>query len=120
MAIIRPIFRIFDYKKAVEFYVDWLGFEILDEHTFEENSPLYIRISLEGIEIHLSEHHGDCSPGAKIIVEGFVGLKDYHQKLIQKNYKYNKPGIEKAFWNEKIYCVEVIDPFGNKMIFTGE
>lgn len=120
MAIIRPIFRIFDYKKAVEFYVDWLGFEILDEHTFEENSPLYIRILLEGIEIHLSEHHGDCSPGAKIIIEGFVGLKDYHQKLIQKNYKYNKPGIEKAFWDETIYYVEVVDPFGNKIIFTGK
>ena len=23
-----PVIRIFDYKKAVEFYVDWLGFEI--------------------------------------------------------------------------------------------
>jgi hypothetical protein len=28
-----PIFRIFDYKKATEFYVDWLGFKIDWEHT---------------------------------------------------------------------------------------
>lgn len=119
MTVIKPIFRIFDYKKAIEFYVDWLGFEVLDEHIFEENSPIYLRISLAEIEIHLSEHHGDCSPGAKIFIQDFVGLKDYHQKLIEKNYKYNKPGIEKAFWNENISCVEVIDPFGNKIIFTG-
>lgn len=28
-----PILRIFDYKKAIEFYVDWLGFKIVWEHT---------------------------------------------------------------------------------------
>jgi hypothetical protein len=22
-----PVLRIFDYKKAIEFYIDWLGFE---------------------------------------------------------------------------------------------
>lgn len=27
-----PIFRIFDYNKAVELYVDWLGFKIDWEH----------------------------------------------------------------------------------------
>lgn len=28
-----PILRIFDYKKAIEFYIDWLGFKINWEHT---------------------------------------------------------------------------------------
>lgn len=27
-----PILRIFDYQKAIEFYIDWLGFEIVWEH----------------------------------------------------------------------------------------
>ena len=36
-----PVLRMFDYQKAKEFYVDWLGFEILWEHTFEENFLLY-------------------------------------------------------------------------------
>lgn len=120
MTKIKPIFRIFDYQKAVEFYIDWLGFEIIDEHTFGENFPLYLRISYGDIEIHLSEHHGDCSPGAKIYIENFVGLTEYHKKLHQKDYKYNKPGIEKAFWSREIRCVEVIDPFGNKIVFTGK
>ncbi len=34
-----PILRIFDYQKAVEFYVDWLDFKIDWEHTFEKNTP---------------------------------------------------------------------------------
>ncbi|HMT30094.1 MAG TPA: glyoxalase superfamily protein, partial [Bacteroidia bacterium] len=25
---VKPIFRIFEYKKAIEFYVDFLGFKI--------------------------------------------------------------------------------------------
>ena len=37
-----PVLRIFDYKKAVEFYVDWLEFTIAWEHVFEEGMPIYI------------------------------------------------------------------------------
>jgi catechol 2,3-dioxygenase-like lactoylglutathione lyase family enzyme len=118
--VARPIFRIFDYKKAIEFYVDWLGFKIEGEHKFDENAPVYIVISLGDLKIHLTEHHGDCSPGARIHIENFVGLKEYHKNLLAKNYKFNRPGIEKAFWDRKISCMEVIDPFGNRLTFTGE
>ncbi len=31
-----PVLRIFDYKNAIEFYVDWLGLTINWEHYFEE------------------------------------------------------------------------------------
>ena len=73
-----PILRIFDYDKAVEFYVNWLGFKIDWEHTFEENAPVYMQISLGGIELHLSEHHGDSSPGANVYVDCTV-LKAFHK-----------------------------------------
>jgi uncharacterized glyoxalase superfamily protein PhnB len=120
MTIARPIFRIFDYQKATEFYMDWLGFKIESQHKFGENFPLYTIISLGDLIIHLSEHHGDCSPGARVHIENFADIKNYHKALIEKDYKYNKPGIQKAFWNEKISIMEVIDPFGNKLTFTGE
>ncbi|MBB4805779.1 catechol 2,3-dioxygenase-like lactoylglutathione lyase family enzyme [Chryseobacterium defluvii] len=54
-----PILRIFDYRKTVEFYVDWLGFEIVWEHSFEENTPVYMEVKKNNITLHLSEHHGD-------------------------------------------------------------
>lgn len=110
-----PILRIFDYKKAIEFYIDWLGFKSDWEHTFEDNMPVYMQISKDGLYLNLSEHHGDSTPGQRVFIE-CTGLKEYHKELIEKNYKYNKPGLEKAFYNA--WSMEVIDPFGNKLTFN--
>jgi len=46
-----PIFRIFDYQKAIEFYIDWLGFTIDWKHN-PDDTPIYLQISLNGIVIH--------------------------------------------------------------------
>ncbi|MEP6597570.1 MAG: glyoxalase superfamily protein [Ginsengibacter sp.] len=91
-----PILRIFDYQKAIEFYIDWLGFTIDWQHTFEENTPVYMQVSGDGITLHLSEHHGDATPGSRVYIE-CTGLKDYHKLLIDKKYKNNRPGFEKHF-----------------------
>jgi hypothetical protein len=110
-----PIFRIFDYKKAIEFYVDWLGFKIDWEHKFDENSPIYMQVSRGEIVLHLSEHHGDCAPGSKAYIET-TKVTEYHKELSAKNYRFNHPGLEIAPWNAP--CMEVIDPFSNKLLFT--
>lgn len=110
-----PILRIFDYQKAVEFYKDWLGFEIVWEHRFEENFPIYMEVTKGGLTLHLSEHHGDATPGGKVFV-WCKDLKAYHQQLIDKKYKYNKPGIEETFYGS--WAVEVVDPFNNKISFN--
>jgi uncharacterized glyoxalase superfamily protein PhnB len=112
---IIPVLRIFDYKKAVEFYIDWLGFKIEWEHHFEENTPVYMAVSREGITLHLSEHHGDSTPGTRVYIE-CTGLKEYHTQLLAKKYKYNRPGLEESFYGT--WCVEVIDPFGNRLTFN--
>lgn len=114
-AKVIPILRIFDYAKTIEFYIDWLGFTIDWEHRFEDRSPLYMQVSKGDIVFHLSEHHGDSCPGAKIYIET-TGLKEYHKLLIEKDYKYNKPGLEQAPWNAP--SMTVYDPFGNKILFT--
>ncbi len=111
-----PIFRIFDKNKAVEFYVNWLGFSIDWEHSFFDGKPpIYMQISKSGMVIHLTEHHGDCTPGSKAFIE-CTGLREYHKKLRGKNYQYNAPGLENAPW--KALCMEVVDPFGNKLLFS--
>ena len=119
MATARPIFRIFDYTKVIEFYVDWLGFTI-DWEDKPKDAPVYMQVSLQGIVLHLSEHYGDCSPGGRIHIEDFVGLKAYHKQLLDKKYKFMNPGIGKTPWNPKTLCMEVIDPFGNRLTYTGE
>lgn len=110
-----PILRIFDYQKAIEFYISWLEFEIKFEHVFDEGMPKYLEIAREGITLHLSEHHGDASPGARVFL-WCTGLKEFHKMLIDKKYKNNRPGLEKTFYNS--LEVEVIDPFGNRLCFN--
>ena len=118
MATAISIFRIFDYAKTIEFYAGWLGFTV-DWEDKPDNSPVYMQVSLQGIVIHLSEHYGDCTPGARIHIEDFSGLKEYHSQLLAKEYKYMRPGINTTPWNSETLCMEVIDPFGNRLTFTG-
>ncbi|HFK5562236.1 TPA: glyoxalase superfamily protein [Elizabethkingia anophelis] len=110
-----PVLRMFDYQKAKEFYVDWLGFEILWEHTFEENFPVYMEIQRANIKFHLSEHHGDGTPGTHIFI-WCDGIEDFHRELSAKDYKYNKPRLQETFYEALSFTVT--DPFGNSIIFN--
>ena len=110
-----PILRIFDEAKAKEFYIDFLGFRVDWEHRFEEGLPLYMQISKDDCIIHLSEHHGDCSPGAAIRIETNE-LEAFQKQLLAKNYKYARPGIEEMPWGTK--DMSIADPFGNRLTFT--
>ena len=112
---IIPILRIFDHEKALLFYRDWLGFAVDWEHYFEPGAPVYMQVSGFGLLLHLSEHHGDGTPGSRVFVE-CTGLKAYHQTLVGKKYKYNRPGFEETFYGT--WCVEVIDPFSNVLLFN--
>lgn len=113
-----PILRIFNYDKMKEFYIDWLGFTIDWEHN-PENAPIYLGVSLGQVKLHLSEHHGDGTPGTKVFIENFPNLKSYHRELQNKSYKYMNPGIGKFPFMKSTLCMEVVDPFGNKIVFTG-
>ena len=63
-----PILRIFNVAKAKEFYVDFLGLQVDWEHRFEPGAPVDMQVS-RGDVLHLSEHHGDCSPGGCVCVK---------------------------------------------------
>lgn len=110
-----PILRIFDVTKAKEFYVDFLGFTIDWEHRFGENFPLYAQVSRAGIKLHLSEHHGDASPGSTVFI-WMRGIAQYNRELLAKDYRYYKPGLEEAPWDARV--MQVGDPFGNRLRFS--
>lgn len=118
MAVVKPVLRIFDYQRAIEHYVHWLGFQIDWEHRFEDDSPVYLQVSRNDIVLHLSEHSGDGSPGTNVFIDNFEGLQAYHQELLQKAYKYNRPGIEAPFYDPEALEVKLIDPFHNLLILV--
>lgn len=110
-----PIFRIFSVEKAKEFYIEFLGFQMDWEHHFAANTPAYIQVSRAGLRLHLSEHHGDACPGAKVFV-WMKSIEEFHREISSKNYKYLRPGIETTFYDAR--SMEVIDPFGNRISFN--
>ena len=117
MTRIIPVMRVFDYAKTIEFYMDWLGFTKEWEY-YPENCPFYMRVSIRGIALDLSEHHGECSPGARVSIDDFEGLEAYHRGLIAKQYRYMRPGLETQDWDPNIRTMTVIDPFYNRIIFN--
>lgn len=110
-----PILRIFDETKAKEFYLEFLGFRVDWEHRFEPGLPLYLQISRDDCTLHLSEHHGDCSPGSAVRIET-TDLESYRQQLLAQNYKYSRPGIQRMPWGS--HDMTIADPFGNRLTFT--
>ncbi len=109
-----PVLRSFDEAKARAFYLDYLGFTVAWEHRFAPGMPLYMQVERDGIVLHLSEHHGDATPGSTVFI-ACEGLDALHAELAAKNYPNMRPGIEKVDWGREL---TVIDPFGNRLRFT--
>ena len=110
-----PLLRIFDVARAKEFYANFLGFTVDWEHRFDDAAPVYMQISRAGLVLHLTEHHGDCCPGSTVYVR-MTGLDEFHREITAKGYGYLRPGVEQTFYGTK--CMEVIDPFGNRIRFN--
>jgi ribosomal-protein-alanine N-acetyltransferase len=109
-----PIFRMFSVEKAREFYIDYLGFQVDWEHRFEPELPLYMQVTRGGLTLHLSEHHGDCTPGARIFIE-MTGVQELHAELTAKKYGYLRPGLQQEDWG---LSMTVTDPFMNRITFN--
>ena len=109
-----PTFRIFDYQKAIEFYIEELGFTIDWEHRFGPEEPVYMQISKNGLVLHLSENSR-----FKLEVIIFVeteGLEEFYQELTQRTSKIKIPKPEKTDWQS--LQMEIKDPFGNLLRFN--
>jgi catechol 2,3-dioxygenase-like lactoylglutathione lyase family enzyme len=109
-----PVLRIFDVPKALEFYLGFLGFQEDWRHQFGPDFPLYLQVSKESVALHLSEHHGDASPGAKVRIE-IADVAGTCAELQANPYRYSKPAVETTEWKTREFTVK--DPFGNTLVF---
>ena len=108
-----PILRSFSEAKAREFYCQFLGFTLDWEHRFDATAPLYLQLRRGELLLHLSEHHGDATPGAALLipVDDIAALQ---AELLAKDYPYARPGVRDEDWGR---IMEVADPFGNRLRF---
>jgi catechol 2,3-dioxygenase-like lactoylglutathione lyase family enzyme len=109
-----PILRSFDEGKAREFYIDWLGFKVDWEHRFEPGLPLYMQVSRDGCVLHLSEHHGDGTPGSALRIR-VDELEAYFAELQTRPYKNYRPGLQDQAWGSREMSVQ--DGAGNRLTF---
>lgn len=108
-----PVLRMFDVEKTKAFYLEFLGFSLDWEHRFEADLPLYCQVSRAGLTLHLSEHHGDGSPGA-VVFAPMAGIDAFHEEISAKGYRHMRPGIEDQPWGREM---QVWDPNGNRIRF---
>jgi hypothetical protein len=111
-----PILRIFDVAIAHRFYLDALGFSVDWEHRFEGTTPLYTQISRDGIQLHLSEHVGDGTPGTAVWIP-VDDVRAYYDEVKRAPFDALKqyPGFETEGPGAPGFSVT--DPFGNRLRF---
>lgn len=111
---ITPILRIFDEAKAREFYLGYLGFNVTFEYRAAPELPLYMGVARGDCLLHLSEHHGDATPGAGLRIE-VADLDALRDELLTRTYRYAHPAIEAMPWGTR--DMTLTDPFGNRLTF---
>jgi hypothetical protein len=108
-----PVLRSFDEAKARDFYCGFLGFEVLFEHRFEPGTPLYLAVKRGPMVIHLSEHHGDATPGATLFIR-MQGIREFQEGLLAQQYGFARPGLTEQPWGIEM---TLADPFHNRLRF---
>jgi len=105
--------RIFAIGKAREFTSTTSGTGLIGSIVSNRRYRC-TQVSRDASILHLSEHHGDGSPGQhlRVVVQDVAA---FHHELSVKDYGYMKPGLQTAEWGER--SVTVIDPFGNHLIY---
>lgn len=106
-----PVLRMYDEAATRAFWLDFLGFAVAFEHRHEPGMPLYMGISRDGCAIHLSQHHGDATPGSAVRIP--VADVDAFLAALPP-YAYARPGRAEAQpWGTRE--ITLADPAGNRV-----
>jgi hypothetical protein len=108
-----PILRSFDEGKAKAFYVDLLGFKVDWEHRFEPDFPLYMQVSRDGLRLHVSEHHGDATPGSST----YIYVRHLDALLAELKARGSHASIEPGP-TPNMRVLTLWDPSGNRLRFA--
>ena len=113
--LVMPQLRSTNWERTRAFYVDGMGFRVDWTHQFEPGLPTFAGVSLDGRELFLTEHTGDCEPGgaAYIILDD---IDTFYARIKSKVPVCEPP--EDAPWGTREMMV--IDPDGNRLRFANQ
>ncbi len=113
-----PILRSFDEARARSFYLDFLGFELVFEHRFDSQAPLYMGVRKGDCVLHVSEHYGDAAPGSAVRIP-VDDVAAYMEQLRAKQFGNARPGVpEPTPWGT--HEITIQDPASNRLTFFTE
>ena len=108
-----PVLRMYDVAATIRFYVDYLGCS-LDHQDGAGDRPVYLGVSRDGMEFHLSSHHDDGTPGTAVLVV-VRNIDALHAELHKRGYPFFNPGISPGPGNGRE--MQLIDPASNRIRF---
>jgi len=106
----HPVLGVRSMKKAVDFYVDWLGFQLDGEWEEAPGEPKIAWISRDGMEIALTE---DPDTPANV----WLNIKVVDAQVLADEWNERRPGTVEVISGAP-YDFPVIyltDPFGNRI-----
>jgi catechol 2,3-dioxygenase-like lactoylglutathione lyase family enzyme len=108
-----PTFRITNYRKALDFYCDFLGCSMDWEHRFGPEDPVYMQVSKYGLVLHLSENNRFQTGGVVFVTT--TAIDEYAKEL--NGRRSNMPvTVSDTPWQTR--QMEIEDPFGNLLRFN--
>ena len=94
--------RVADALETSKWY-ERLGFEVVGEHRFGPEFPLYVFLERGGVHLHLSEHAGDATPNTLV----YFWVNDVDAVADEFDVVVNEQP-----WGRE---VELADPDGNRL-----
>jgi hypothetical protein len=107
-----PVFQIGDYQKAVDHYVNWLGFNLDWEWREASEKPVIMHISRDGIALFLNEFNDGIGPS--MLNVNLTNLQSYADEVNARRPDSVQVALEQPY---EIPAFEVTDPFGNTISF---
>ena len=111
---VTPQLRSTNWKRTRKFYEEGLGFQVMWEHQFPPDFPVFAEVSRDGLSLFLTEHAGDCQVGgaAYIVLDD---IDHYFGELRDRKVPVLEPP-EDAPWGGRE--MSVLDPDGNRLRFA--
>lgn len=109
-----PLLRMIDWTSTRRFYAEFLGATVDWVDGARDHTPRYVAVTLpSGTRLHLSEHHGDGTPGASVLI-AVSDLDGQLAALSASGY-----GAAPAIAGSRLgRSITVHDPTGNRIIFV--
>ncbi|TNE50582.1 MAG: hypothetical protein EP343_07805 [Deltaproteobacteria bacterium] len=106
-----PAFRALDWNESRQFY-GRMGFAVVFEWRHAPRFPVYAGIRCGEVNLHISEHTGDCEPGSSVSIR-WPGVDALHSHITEQGLE---PGpLCDQPWGDRSFNIS--DPSNNVLTF---